>query len=68
MKPRSRFGNDVADNLISLCASCHSKCHGERRQKRRAQQGKRNGVSPLGFEPRTNGCFNKSYGVDSFSL
>jgi 5-methylcytosine-specific restriction endonuclease McrA len=31
MKPRSRRGGDVMHNLITLCASCHGKCHGWRR-------------------------------------
>ena len=25
--PRSRLGDDVAENLITLCASCHQKAH-----------------------------------------
>ncbi len=28
MNPRSRLGDDVIDNLITLCVGCHSKCHG----------------------------------------
>ncbi len=31
MKPRSRLGGDVMDNLITLCVDCHGKCHGGRR-------------------------------------
>jgi len=30
MKPRSQLGGDVAQNLITLCASCHGKRHGGR--------------------------------------
>src|SRR6266481_5447322 len=30
MKPRSRLGDDVIDNLITLCAGCHGKYHGGR--------------------------------------
>jgi len=30
MKPRSRLGDDVIDNLMTLCAGCHGKCHGGR--------------------------------------
>ena len=28
LKPRSRLGDDVMHNLITLCASCHGKRHG----------------------------------------
>jgi 5-methylcytosine-specific restriction endonuclease McrA len=28
IRPRSRLGGDVAQNLITLCASCHGKRHG----------------------------------------
>jgi 5-methylcytosine-specific restriction endonuclease McrA len=28
MKPRSQLGGDTMDNLITLCADCHGKCHG----------------------------------------
>jgi 5-methylcytosine-specific restriction endonuclease McrA len=28
IRPRSRLGGDVMDNLITLCASCHGKRHG----------------------------------------
>jgi 5-methylcytosine-specific restriction endonuclease McrA len=28
MKRRSQLGGDVMDNLITLCADCHGKCHG----------------------------------------
>jgi 5-methylcytosine-specific restriction endonuclease McrA len=28
MKPRSRLGGDVKQNLITLCAGCHGKRHG----------------------------------------
>jgi 5-methylcytosine-specific restriction endonuclease McrA len=31
MNPRGRLGDDVMDNLITLCFGCHSKCHGGRR-------------------------------------
>ena len=31
MNPRSHLGDDVVDNLISLCVSCHGKRHGGRR-------------------------------------
>ena len=31
MKPRGRLGDDVIDNLITLCVGCHGKCHGGRR-------------------------------------
>jgi 5-methylcytosine-specific restriction endonuclease McrA len=31
MKPRSRLGDDAIENLITLCAGRHSKCHGGRR-------------------------------------
>ncbi len=31
MQPRSHLGGDVMDNLITLCVSCHGKCHGRRR-------------------------------------
>ena len=31
MKPRSRLGGDVMQNLITLCVGCHGKCHGGRR-------------------------------------
>ena len=31
MKSRSQLGDDVMDNLITLCVGCHSKRHGERR-------------------------------------
>ncbi|PYT50477.1 MAG: hypothetical protein DMG44_06270 [Acidobacteria bacterium] len=31
MRPRSRLGADVIDNLIALCAGCHGKRHGGRR-------------------------------------
>ncbi len=27
MKRRSQLGGDVMDNLITLCAPCHWKCH-----------------------------------------
>jgi len=30
MKARGRFGDDVMDNLITLCVGCHGKCHGMR--------------------------------------
>jgi 5-methylcytosine-specific restriction endonuclease McrA len=30
LKPRSRLGADVMDNLITLCRRCHSKRHGFR--------------------------------------
>jgi len=32
MKPRGRLGDDVMDNLVTLCVSCHGKCLGRRRQ------------------------------------
>ena len=28
MKRRSQLGGDEMDNLITLCANCHGKCHG----------------------------------------
>ncbi len=28
MKRRSQLGGDVMHNLITLCATCHAKCHG----------------------------------------
>jgi 5-methylcytosine-specific restriction endonuclease McrA len=28
IRPRSRLGGDVMDNLITLCASCHGNRHG----------------------------------------
>ncbi len=28
IKRRSQLGSDVAENLITLCASCHGKRHG----------------------------------------
>jgi 5-methylcytosine-specific restriction endonuclease McrA len=28
LKSRSQLGNDIMDNLITLCASCHGKRHG----------------------------------------
>jgi len=28
MKRRSQLGGDAMDNLITLCADCHGKCHG----------------------------------------
>jgi 5-methylcytosine-specific restriction endonuclease McrA len=28
IRPRSRFGGDVMQNLITLCANCHGKRHG----------------------------------------
>ena len=28
MKRRSQLGGDTMDNLITLCADCHGKCHG----------------------------------------
>ena len=28
MKRRSQLGSDTMDNLITLCADCHGKCHG----------------------------------------
>jgi 5-methylcytosine-specific restriction endonuclease McrA len=31
VKPRSQLGGDVAQNLITLCFSCHRKRHGWRR-------------------------------------
>lgn len=31
IKRRSQLGDDVMHNLITLCASCHAKCHGGRR-------------------------------------
>jgi 5-methylcytosine-specific restriction endonuclease McrA len=30
LRPRSKLGDDVAQNLISLCASCHARRHGSR--------------------------------------
>jgi 5-methylcytosine-specific restriction endonuclease McrA len=30
MKRRSQLGGDVIRNLITLCESCHGKCHGRR--------------------------------------
>ena len=27
----SRLGDDVMHNLITLCVSCHGKCHGARK-------------------------------------
>jgi 5-methylcytosine-specific restriction endonuclease McrA len=30
IRPRSRLGGDVMQNLITLCASCHGKRHGQR--------------------------------------
>jgi 5-methylcytosine-specific restriction endonuclease McrA len=30
LKPRSRLGGDVMCNLITLCQSCHGKCHRRR--------------------------------------
>ena len=32
MKRRSQLGGDMMANLITLCASCHGKCHGWRRR------------------------------------
>jgi 5-methylcytosine-specific restriction endonuclease McrA len=32
MKRRSQLGDDLMSNLITLCASCHGKCHGRRQQ------------------------------------
>ncbi|PYV78302.1 MAG: hypothetical protein DMG96_08335 [Acidobacteria bacterium] len=31
MQPRSQLGDDMMDNLITLCAGCHGKRHGARR-------------------------------------
>jgi 5-methylcytosine-specific restriction endonuclease McrA len=31
MKRKSQLGGDVMQNLITLCVSCHGKCHGRRR-------------------------------------
>jgi 5-methylcytosine-specific restriction endonuclease McrA len=31
MKRRSQLGDDMMHNLITLCVSCHGKCHGRRR-------------------------------------
>ena len=28
LKSRSQLGNDIMENLITLCASCHGKKHG----------------------------------------
>jgi ATP-dependent DNA helicase RecQ len=31
VNPRGRLGDDVMDNLITLCVGCHGKRHGGRR-------------------------------------
>jgi len=28
LRPRSQLGSDIAQNLITLCVSCHRKWHG----------------------------------------
>ncbi len=33
MKPRSRLGDDVLYNLITLCIDCHRESHGVHRQR-----------------------------------
>jgi ATP-dependent DNA helicase RecQ len=30
-KPRSQLGDDVMENLMTLCVGCHGKCHSGRR-------------------------------------
>src|ERR1700681_1060558 len=32
IQPRSRLGNDTAENLIALCVMCHQKAHRQRRK------------------------------------
>ncbi len=31
IRHRSQLGDDVMHNLITLCVSCHGKCHGQHR-------------------------------------
>ena len=30
IQPRGRLGDDMAENLITLCVVCHQKAHGQR--------------------------------------